>query len=86
MYANNPEIFMGGFEAKATRARVPLVCFISPLLKDNQSQQTRLHPCLTFATITGGQYDVPPPRTSPTPQTARQSLVHISAAPQDLVP
>lgn len=48
MYANKPEIFLGKFEAKATQARVPPVCFISPLLKDNQSPQrhsfTRVRP------------------------------------------
>lgn len=39
MYANNPEILLGNFEAKTIQARIPLVSFISPLLKDNQSQQ-----------------------------------------------
>lgn len=45
MYAYNPEIFLGKSEAKATQARVPLVCFISPLLKDNQSQQRHSFTC-----------------------------------------
>lgn len=45
MYANKPEILLGKFEAKTTQARIPLVCFISPLLKDNQSQQRHSFTC-----------------------------------------
>lgn len=52
MHANTTEIFQGKFEAKAIRARIPLVCFISPLFEDNRSQQrhtfTWARPFVTF--------------------------------------
>lgn len=68
MYANNPEMFLGKFEAKATQGKSSTcVFYFPPAQGQSVPAETHLHPCLTFAAITDGRYDVPPPRTFPTP-------------------